>query len=276
VLCGSRGCVFDTRNKYVTKVCEMVNSIFVQKNANGDPVVNIEGLIIAGVADLKYELINSGLLNYQLKPKILKVLDIAYGDLQGLNDAINLSVDILKNVKFVQEKMIIGRFFEMVASDSNLYVHGADSTLNALSSGAVETLIVSENLQYIRYTLSHKITQEVKIIISQKKIVDDSEWITISSVQLTEWLADHYTDFGSKLELVSNQSEEGTQFQNGFGIGGILRYPFEDYNKENEENLQNNDDDGNSDTESNEISSTITKHPINLRNKGKEEESDDE
>jgi len=273
VLCGSHGCVFDARNKYVTKVCEMVNNIFVQKNANGDPVVNIEGLIIAGVADLKYELINSGLLNYQLKPKILKVLDIAYGDLQGLNDAINQSVDILKNVKFVQEKMIIGRFFEIVASDSNLYVHGADSTLNALSSGAVETLIVSENLQYIRYTLSHKITQNVKIIISQKKIVDDSEWITISSVQLTEWLADHYTDFGSKLELVSNQSEEGTQFQNGFGIGGILRYPFEDYNKENEENLQDNDD---SDTESNEIGSAITKLPTNLRNKGKEEESDDE
>jgi len=275
VLCGSHGCVFDAKNKYVTKVCEMVNNIFVQKNASGDPVINIEGLIIAGSADLKNELINSGLLNYQLKPKILKVLDIAYGDVQGLNDAINQSVDILKNVKFVQEKIITGLFFEMVSSDSNLYVHGADSTLNALSSGAVETLIVSENLQYIRYTMKHKITQDVKTIISQKKFVDDPEWIATSSVLLTEWLADHYNEFGSKLELVSSQSEEGFQFQNGFGIGGILRYPFEDYNKENEENLQDNDDD-NSDTETNEISSTITSLQINLKNKGKEEESDDE
>ena len=40
-----------------------------------------------------------------------------------------------------------------------------------------------------------------------------------------EWFANHYKDFGAKLEFVTNKSQEGAQFVKGFGgIGGILRW----------------------------------------------------
>ncbi len=42
---------------------------------------------------------------------------------------------------------------------------------------------------------------------------------------MVEWLANHYKNYGCKLEFVTDRSGEGTQFVKGFGgIGGILRW----------------------------------------------------
>lgn len=47
-------------------------------------------------------------------------------------------------------------------------------------------------------------------------------------VNLLEWLSDHYRDFGTTLEFVTDKSQEGSQFVKGFGgIGGILRYKLD-------------------------------------------------
>jgi peptide chain release factor subunit 1 len=40
-----------------------------------------------------------------------------------------------------------------------------------------------------------------------------------------EWLAEHFREFGTNLEFVTDRSSEGNQFVKGFGgIGCILRY----------------------------------------------------
>ena len=57
---------------------------------------------------------------------------------------------------------------------------------------------------------------------------------------LIEWFAEHYKEFGTTLEFVTDKSQEGSQFSKGFGgIGGLLRWKvdFEDY-----ENSDNSDD----------------------------------
>jgi peptide chain release factor subunit 1 len=41
---------------------------------------------------------------------------------------------------------------------------------------------------------------------------------------LLEWLANNYKSFGTSLEIITDKSQEGSQFVRGFGgIGGILR-----------------------------------------------------
>ncbi|RXG53353.1 hypothetical protein Avbf_01547 [Armadillidium vulgare] len=42
---------------------------------------------------------------------------------------------------------------------------------------------------------------------------------------LLEWLANNYKNFGATLEIITDRSQEGSQYVRGFGgIGGILRY----------------------------------------------------
>jgi hypothetical protein len=50
----------------------------------------------------------------------------------------------------------------------------------------------------------------------------------VDKTPLVDWLANHYKDFGAKLEFVTNKSQEGSQFVRGFGgIGGILRWKLD-------------------------------------------------
>jgi peptide chain release factor subunit 1 len=71
----------------------------------------------------------------------------------GFNQAIELAADSLQNVKFVQEKKLIQKYFDEIALDTGKFVFGIDDTLKALEMGAVETLIVWENLDVTRYVL---------------------------------------------------------------------------------------------------------------------------
>merc|ERR1711972_299874 len=49
-----------------------------------------------------------------------------------------------------------------------------------------------------------------------------------------DWMVEHYKTFGTKLEFITDRSQEGNQFVKGFGgVGGIMRYQveFEQYDE---------------------------------------------
>ncbi|CDO99928.1 unnamed protein product [Coffea canephora] len=188
----------EKRHNYVRKTAELATQFFINP-ATSQP--NVSGLILAGSADFKTELSQSDMFDPRLQAKILNVVDVSYGGENGFNQAIELSAEILANVKFIQEKRLIGKFFEEISQDTGKYVFGVDDTLKALEMGAVETLIVWENLDINRYT---------------------------EKMPLLEWFANEYKKFGCVLEFVTNKSQEGSQFCRGFGgIGGILRYQLD-------------------------------------------------
>ncbi len=84
---------------------------------------------------------------------LLRVSKTCAGGENGFNQAIELSADTLANVKFVQEKRLISKFFDEISQDTSKYVFGVADTLQCLEMGAVETLVVWEDLQVYRYTL---------------------------------------------------------------------------------------------------------------------------
>ena len=69
----------------------------------------------------------------------------------------------LSNVKFVQEKKLISKYFEEISQDTGKFCFGINDTLKGLEMGAVETLIVYENEPTMRYTLKHAQTGEEKV-----------------------------------------------------------------------------------------------------------------
>jgi peptide chain release factor subunit 1 len=174
----------------------------------------------------------------RLQAKILNVVDVSYGGENGFNQAIELSAEILSNVKFIQEKRLIGKYFEEISQDTGKYVFGVDDTLQALDAGAVETLIVWENLDMTRYVLKNSTTGEVVIKhynkeqeANQSNFRDpesNADYEVQEKLSLLEWFANEYRKFGCTLEFVTNKSQEGSQFCRGFGgIGGILRYQLD-------------------------------------------------
>jgi peptide chain release factor subunit 1 len=200
------------------------------------------------------------------------MVDISYGGENGFNQAIDLAADCLSNVKFIQEKKLIGmfsrfsilplpstafyhptgRYFDEVHQDSGKYCFGVEDTLEALKSGAVETLICWENLDMMRYELkvsgSEDQTNRILHLTSEQerdtrnfidaevslasfdahfsenlttRLQSGLEMELIDRQPLLEWIANNYKSFGTALEIVTDRSQEGSQFVRGFGgIGG--------------------------------------------------------
>jgi len=220
----------EKRHNYVRKVAETAVQLFI---SNDKP--NISGMIMAGSADFKTELSQSDMFDPRLQGKIIKLVDVSYGGENGFNQAIELAAESLANVKFIQEKKLINSYFDQISQDTGKYCFGVDDTLRALEMGAVETLICWENLDIQRYSLKNHTTGELKILhltTEQEKdkthFTDKDTGVELEleeSMPFLEWLANNYKNFGATLEIITDRSQEGSQFVRGFGgIGGMLRY----------------------------------------------------
>jgi len=96
----------EKRHNYVRKCAELAVQFFITADK-----VNVAGLILAGLADFKTELAQSDMLDPRLTTKIIKIVDVSYGGDNGFNQAIELSAEVLQDVKFIQEKKLISKFF---------------------------------------------------------------------------------------------------------------------------------------------------------------------
>ncbi|KAI9894459.1 MAG: Polypeptide release factor (eRF1) in translation termination [Vezdaea aestivalis] len=220
----------EKRHNYVRKVAELA----VQNYITNDKV-NVAGLILAGSADFKNDLNQSDMFDGRLQTKVIKVVDVSYGGENGFNQAIELAAETLSNVKFIQEKKLIGKYFDEISMDSGKVCYGVEDTLKALELGAAETLIVFENLDVTRWTLKASTGSEVILHLtkeqeggSREMFMDKEtgqEMEVAEQGPFLEWLAEKYKEFGASLEFVSDRSSEGNQFVKGFGgIGAMLRY----------------------------------------------------
>ncbi|PRP77657.1 hypothetical protein PROFUN_00518 [Planoprotostelium fungivorum] len=235
----------EKRHNYLRKVAEVATQLFITNDR-----LNVSGMIFAGLADFKNELATTDMLDQRVRTKVIKIVDVSYGGENGLNQAIELSQESLANVKFIQEKKLLSKYYEEISQDTGKYCYGVADTLYALDSGAVETLIVWENLELTRYEVKHPSTGAIKVHFLKKEeeakkksafIEDGVELEVVAQMPLLEWFAENYKKFGATLDFITDRSQEGHQFCQGFGgIGGLLRYKL-DMNAVNE--LEDDDDD---------------------------------
>ena len=100
------------------------------------------------------------------------------------------SGDILKDQEIYKEIKIVEEFFNMLGKEKDKTAYGIDEVKKALGFGAVDKLLLSKNLK------------KSEIRFFQKTALET----------------------GVKVELISIDTEEGRQFWNLGGVGGILRY----------------------------------------------------
>ena len=246
----------EKRHNYVRRVAEQMSNLFI---TNSKP--NVAGLVLAGSAEFKNDLAKSDLFDQRLRPMILKIVDVSYGDFNGFNQAIELASDVLGNVRFIHEKQILEKFFEDISKEGGKTCYGYIETLKSLEAGAVETLIVYEDLPLTRWRLvdpaggrsslrsrsrallltdseEHIVfTKEPNEQPSQESANPGEKLTVVDSMALTEWFTDNYTRYGAQLEFVSDRSQEGSQFVKGFGgVGALLRFQLDvstlDYEEE--------------------------------------------
>lgn len=138
----------EKRHNYVRKVAELAVQNFV---TNDKP--NVKGIVMAGSADFKTVIQQSDMFDRRLQEVIVATFDVSYGGENGLNQAIYQSSDALANVRFVEEKKLVSKFFEDISLDTGMIVFGVNDTMKALEMSAVEKVLLWDEIQVTRYEI---------------------------------------------------------------------------------------------------------------------------
>ena len=195
-------------NNYITLMSAAATQTFIKN----DKVI-VKKIIIAGSAGLKTKFLES--LDPRLSEKVIKTIDVPYSGEQGLDHAIQASVDVLKDNRIIQESNNISELFTELSKNSGLVIYGEDEILSKLNEGVVKKLIVYEK-------------------IDEKKM---DTFIEICKDKATE------------LMIVSGSSVQANQMILGFGgMLGLLRYPILNNEENNEYHSDDNDSDDDSDS----------------------------
>jgi peptide chain release factor subunit 1 len=153
--------------------------------------IDLKGILIGGPSPTKEEFLKGSYLHYELQDKVLGVFDVAYTDESGLYELVDNAEEVLEGLDLMRERKLMTRLMKLLVNNDTLVAYGEREVRRKLEQGAVDTLLVSEELD--------------------KELVHD----LVEMAGVT----------GSDVELISMEFEEGAQLKRAFGgVAAILRY----------------------------------------------------
>jgi len=222
--------------QYFTRVAEHANDIFLSMD-------DLKGFILAGPGPTKYDFDKGEYLNYMLKNKIIDTIDTAYVEEQGVKEVVEKAPQIMKKVRYIEEKQIMQKFLYEVGHDTGKITYGEKEVRKALEAGAVKTLLLSEALDPLRITISCKAclfkedvtikketlaSLEENLSTKQCNNCDAQSLIIDKNQDLIDDLAELAESSNTDVEIISSETEEGQMLKKAFGgIAAILRFKMD-------------------------------------------------
>ena len=219
--------------EYFTRVGQHANEVFL-------PIETLKGIIVAGPGPTKYDFEKGEYLNYMLKNKIIDTVDTAYVEEQGVKEVVEKAPEVMRKVRYIEERKIMQQFLYEVGHDTGKITYGEEQVRRALESGAVRTLLLSEGVEMTRVTVkctacSYQEQHTVKNsdLKSFEQSLQGKPCPKCNAAALTitdtEDLIDDFAKLAeytnTEVEIISTETEEGQMLKNSFGgIAAILRF----------------------------------------------------
>ena len=177
-------------------------------------------------------------MQYELKDKVLVIVDTSYTGEEGIREVIAKSADDLENLDIMHEKKLVQKFIKELIKEKGLASYGEKEVRNNLIMGAVDTLLLSEDLTSLRKTFVCPScgTQKEFTVKTQSQADKLQERCPNCNELLKEEssrdLADEFVELAEEMntdvEFISTETEEGMQLFRAFGgIAAVLRYYVE-------------------------------------------------
>jgi len=212
-------------NEYYKKVSDIMTESFL--NLEG-----LEGILVGGPGPSKEFFIKEGYLHHELAKKVVDTFDTGYTDEYGLKELVEKAKDKLYDLDLMREKRFFQQFLNEIRKSDGLSVYGEDQIRHAIMIGAVDVLLVSEGLRKRRVTLDCPQCGTIEVTVD--KSPDGTSMAcpkcgtmgtVAKDVDLVDDLFDQAGLMGTKVELISPESEEGEMLLKAFGgIAGLLRF----------------------------------------------------
>ena len=169
--------------EHYKKVAEYMKEAFL--NMEG-----LKGIIVGGPGPTKYDLVEGDFITNEVKKKIIGIKDLSYTGEFGLEELLEKSEDVLAQEDVVEEKKIVGRFLEMLATRQTMTAYGEKDVMEKLKMGVADILLLSEDLP----------DEKIEEFENAAKPV------------------------GTTIRIISTQTREGAQLRDLGKVAAILRY----------------------------------------------------
>lgn len=212
-------------HEYYKKVADIVNESFLAQKG-------LKGILVGGPGPTKDFFVKSEYLHYELQKKIIDTFDIGYTDEYGLKELVEKAREALRDIDLMREKDLMQRLFEEIRKpDGGLSIYGEEQVKNALLIGAVDTLIISEDLRRVKLKLTCPSCGAKKEAMT-KDSTDDIKCDKCGAIMKVDEVDDLVGELhkladqnNTKVQFISGESEEGGLLLKAFGgVAGILRF----------------------------------------------------
>ncbi len=156
-------------------------------------IKDLKGIILGGPSTTVNDFINRGYITGDLQKKIIGTKDLSYTGEFGLQELLDRSSDILAEEEVSSEKEVMQKFFGLLAKEQNKVSYGKKEVKKAIEIGAVDTLLLSEDLS----------DEEIEEFEEEAKKT------------------------AATVKIISTETREGVQLRELGKIAAILRYALE-------------------------------------------------
>jgi peptide chain release factor subunit 1 len=212
-------------HEFYKKIADTATDAFLNR-------ADLQGILVGGPGATKNFFVGQGYLHHELQKKVLDTFDTGYTDEYGLKELVERAKEKLMDLDLMREKRLITRLLEEIRKpDDGLATYGESQVREALRMGAVDTLLLSEGLRRKRYPIECA-NCGWKIVLTADSPPDPVHCPACGGATLVGEGKDLVDDFydetekmGTKIELISADSEEGEMLLKAFGgIAAMLRY----------------------------------------------------
>lgn len=226
----------EAAREFYKRIGEHANQIFSE-------IEDLEGIIVGGPGYSKYEFLDGPFLREEFKSKVLDKVDTDADGEYGIRRMLQQTEEILRETEFMKEKKVFTKFMGEISRDTGMVTYGLYETIEAVKAGAVETLLLSEEVNKVHilrkcggcdkiddfYASAEEYEKKMEEISEGECPECNSGYVsaTIETKDLIEYFSDEAKMQGTEVKIMSTDTEEGKSFFDTFGgIGGFLRYKY--------------------------------------------------
>ncbi len=211
-------------NEFFKKVGDKASEVFL--NTKG-----LEGIIVGGPGPTKDYFLQGNYLHYEIAKKIFpKTYDTGYTDEYGLRELVNNAQELLQETQLAKEKAQFKAFMDEIVKENGLAVYGEEEIRKYLDMGALDVILISEDMDKVRvkarcpqcgYVEDRTADANEELFCPKCGALMDKD----EEKDLLGDILHKAKEKGTKVELISRDTEEGEILAKGFGgMGAIARF----------------------------------------------------
>ncbi|HUU79158.1 MAG TPA: peptide chain release factor aRF-1 [candidate division Zixibacteria bacterium] len=219
-------------HEHLKRAGEIASKLFLEEP-------DLRGIVIGGPSLAKDNFVRGNFLDFRLTDKIIGTIDTGYTGEQGIRELMEKATELLKDVRYLEEKELVQSFLRELGKDTGMVAYGQKEVLRSLDLGAVKSLLISEEMDVIRAKIlcqqcDYSKTDAVKAKdfvqyeedliktncpnCNGKLYIDETE-------DFVEELGKKAQEIGAEVEIICTDTEEGMILYKSFGgLVALLRY----------------------------------------------------